>query len=40
MFRRELNKEISNRKGREETRHTEIEDKDRRDKKTEHRHSA
>ena len=33
MFRRELNKETSNIKGGEETRHTEIEDKDRREKK-------
>jgi hypothetical protein len=33
MFRRELNKEIRNRKGGEETRHTEIEAKDRRERK-------
>jgi len=35
VFRRGLNKEISNRKGGEETRHTEIEDKDRREEKSE-----
>jgi hypothetical protein len=35
MSRRERNKEISNRKGGEETRYTEIEDKERREKKSE-----